>query len=457
MTDSGLFRQEWDDERGDAPSRPRPRAANTTSRTTQAAASNVHPLPPMQWGGWPPADAEASVDERHTEPDDTSHGQEPDGNDVERGQSATPEPRAREEATATTAAPERTTQRPERPSETRGAPSPTDPSSRLQPSRIGLPSTREDLGAGEWRPASVDLSHDTLTRHRGDVPQSGWRRAIYRGSGGLFNPGISETERARQLLRARVQRPLHQSRRIAVISVKGGIGKTTTTACLGMALAEIRGDQVSVIDANPDAGTLADRLTGNTSVTIRHLLRNIDGISTLTEISSYMSLAGRLKVLASDQDPAVSDALTADEYEKAMNLLGQFFNIVITDSGTGISHPTMGPTLRMADSLVVVGSATIDGASRAGHTLDWLDSHGFGAKSRNAIVVLSGDRSSQDVDQSRIISHFATRVRSVVNVPADPHLSAGGRIEFERLRMATRDAYTTVAAHIADQFPDRQD
>lgn len=72
----------------------------------------------------------------------------------------------------------------------------------------------------------------------------------------------------------------------------------------------------------------------------------------------------------------VLEPLTADEYEKAMNLLAQFFNIVITDSGTGISHPTMGPTLRMADSLVVIGSATIDGASRAGHTLVWLDSHG---------------------------------------------------------------------------------
>ncbi|GJF02057.1 MinD/ParA family ATP-binding protein [Pseudonocardia sp. D17] len=432
MTNSGLFRHGWDDEQGSAPARPRPSASTAARRAAPApATSNVHPLPAMQWAGWPPGgDAAGDVAEQSTEPD--TEDAEP---------AAAAAPRTRETATSA-AGQEPSPQRPQAPVEAVTAQSSVRP---------------PDGGAGEWRPASVDLSHDTLTRHRGDVPQSGWRRAVYRRSGGLINPGIGETERARQLLRARVQRPLHQSRRIAVISVKGGIGKTTTTACLGMALAEIRGDQVSVIDGNPDAGTLADRLTGNTSVTIRHLLRNIDSISTLTEVSSYMSLAGRLKVLASDQDPAVSDALTADEYEKAINLLGQFFNIMITDSGTGISHPTMEPTLRMADSLVVVGSATIDGASRAGHTLDWLDSHGLGAKARNAIVVLSGDRSSQDVDQSRIISHFATRVRAVVNVPADPHLAAGGRIEFERLRMATRDAYTTVAAHIADQFPDRQD
>ncbi|AEA28676.1 chromosome partitioning ATPase [Pseudonocardia dioxanivorans CB1190] len=299
------------------------------------------------------------------------------------------------------------------------------------------------------------LTHDALTRPRRDTPRMGWRAALHRGSRGLLNPGVSEVERARRRLCERVRRPVLTSRRIAVISVKGGIGKTTTAACLGSALAEIRGDQVCVVDANPDAGTLADRLTGDTSVTIRDLLRGIEDIATLSDVARYMSAVGRLGVLASDQDPAVSDALTAAEYETAIGVLGRFFSVVITDAGTGISHPTMEPTLRTADSLVVVGGPTVDGASRAGHTLDWLESHGYAAKARNAVVVLSGDRTSRDVDAGRIASHFASRVRSVVTVPQDPHLAAGGRIEFDRLRAATRDAYVTVAAHIADQFPDR--
>ena len=49
--------------------------------------------------------------------------------------------------------------------------------------------------------------------------------------------------------------------RIAVASVKGGVRKTTVAACLGLALAEHRGDRVVALDANPDTGTLADRLT----------------------------------------------------------------------------------------------------------------------------------------------------------------------------------------------------
>jgi MinD-like ATPase involved in chromosome partitioning or flagellar assembly len=300
-----------------------------------------------------------------------------------------------------------------------------------------------------------ELTHDTLTRHRADIPRHGWRLALYRASGGMLNPGIGEAERARQQLRARVRRPLHAPYRVAVISTKGGVGKTTLAACIGFTMADIRGDQVSVIDANPDAGTLADRLTGNTSVTIRHLLDDLAGVDTLTKVTSYMSLAGRLKVLASDQDPAVSEALTAAEYEQVSVLLSKYFNLVLTDCGTGISHATMEPTLQRADTMVVVGSPTIDGASRAGHTLDWLESHGHEARARDAIIVLNCKDSSSDVDADRIAQHFRTRVRAVVSLPKDPHLSAGGRIELDRLRSRTKDALAEIAAHIADQFPDR--
>jgi hypothetical protein len=39
-----------------------------------------------------------------------------------------------------------------------------------------------------------------------------------------------------------------------------------------------------------------------------------------------------------------------------------------------------------------------------------------------------------------------------VLVPHDPHLATGGRIEFGRLKLSTQDAFTEVAALIADGF-----
>jgi MinD-like ATPase involved in chromosome partitioning or flagellar assembly len=43
----------------------------------------------------------------------------------------------------------------------------------------------------------------------------------------------------------------------------------------------------------------------------------------------------------------------------------------------------------------------------------------------------------------------------VVEVPHDPHLATGGRIDPGRLRPATRDAFLELAAAVAEAFPAR--
>ena len=50
------------------------------------------------------------------------------------------------------------------------------------------------------------------------------------------------------------------SHHIVVACPKGGTGKTTTAAMLGLNLADVRGEIVSVVDANPHMSTLRRRL-----------------------------------------------------------------------------------------------------------------------------------------------------------------------------------------------------
>ena len=309
------------------------------------------------------------------------------------------------------------------------------------------------LPPGEGGPVSAaELTGDAILRTRPDEPSSGWRRAVLRATGGRLNPGPSDDELARRAILHRIRRPLLQSHRIAVTSIKGGVGKTTVATLLGLVLAENRGDRVIVLDANPDAGTLADRLTGESAVTVRELLRDLDRIHSWTEVSRYTSLAGRLQVLASEQDPAAGDAFSREEYEHICTLLDRFFNIVVTDSGTGLVHSAMEGTLKLADSVIIVGAPTVDGAGRASKTLDWLFAHGHGALASDAVAVLSCDRASAEVDRERIRQHFEARCRAVVEIPHDPHLATGGRVELARLRPSTRDAAYELAAIMADRF-----
>jgi len=314
-----------------------------------------------------------------------------------------------------------------------------------------VPSSPEHAGPRVAADAS-ELTEYTIVRRRSDRPGYGWRRAVHVVSGGLVNPGIGPAEQRRQELALRVRRPLPGPRQIAVASMKGGVGKTTVTALLGLTLAEHRGDRIAALDANPDAGTLAERLTGKTDATVRDLLDGVGDIRSLSDVARFTTLAGRLQVLASEQDPARSEAFDRAEYEQVCAVLARFYNVVVTDSGTGMVHSAMDGTLALANSLVVVGSLTVDGASRAAKTLDWLVAHGYGGMVARAVVVLSRDRTSKEIDTDLLIGHFHARCRAVVVVPHDPHLATGGRIELSALRTATSDAFLELAALVADDF-----
>ena len=269
-------------------------------------------------------------------------------------------------------------------------------------------------------------------RRRSDKPASGWRRVVYVLTGGLVNPGISPAERRRQELALRIRRRLPGPRQIAVVSMKGGVGKTTVTALLGL--------------------TLAERLTEKPDATVRDLLDEIDEVRALSDVVRFTTLAGRLQVLASEQDPARSEAFTRAEYERVCAVLARFYNVVVTDSGTGMVHSAMDGTLALANSLVIVGSLTVDGASRASKTLDWLVAHGHEELVARSVVVLSADRTSKEVDIQRLRAHFAARCRAVVEIPHDPHLATGGRIDLDALTPATVDAFLELAALMADEF-----
>jgi MinD-like ATPase involved in chromosome partitioning or flagellar assembly len=242
--------------------------------------------------------------------------------------------------------------------------------------------------------------------------------------------------------------------RIAVLSLKGGVGKTTTTVGLGSTFAELRGDRVIALDANPDLGTLAHRVPKQTRSTVRDLL-NDDNIRRYSDVRAHTSQApSRLEVLASEQDPAVSESFTEADYRAAVAVLQSFYNIILTDCGTGLMHSAMTGVLDMASSLVLVTSPAIDGARSASATLDWLEHHGYGALvARTVVVVNASRRGATTVDLDQLRKLFLDRTRAVQVVPFDDHLAEGAEIDLELVNKNTRVALLELAATVADDFP----
>ncbi|MEU3764468.1 MinD/ParA family protein [Amycolatopsis keratiniphila] len=303
-----------------------------------------------------------------------------------------------------------------------------------------------------------ELATASLVKPQKRKPQSGWRKALYVGTGKLVNPGESPKDTRKRELIAQINQPLRGCYKIAMLSLKGGVGKTTTTTTLGSTFASLRGDRVVAVDANPDRGTLSQKIPIETTATVRHLLRDADKITRYSDVRSYTSQGGsRLEILASEQDPAVSEAFSEDDYRRTVNLLEHFYNIVLTDCGTGLMHSAMKGVLDVADALVVVSSGSVDGARSASATLDWLEAHGYGDLVKRSVAVINSVRpKGGSVDLDKLSAHFGARVRSVCRIPFDPHLEEGAEIELDRLGEDTRLALLELAATVADGFGGQQ-
>ncbi len=301
----------------------------------------------------------------------------------------------------------------------------------------------------------LDLSTVALLGQPKKAPSAGWRKWVYVASFKTINVGESPKVIHRENLVNQVRRPLHGCYRIALLSLKGGVGKTTITATLGATIASIRGDRVVAVDANPDRGTLSQKVPLETPATVRHLLRDAEGIQSYSDVRRYTSQGpSRLEVLASESDPAVSEAFSSEDYTRTLDVLERFYSLVLTDCGTGLMHSAMSAVLAKADALVVISSGSVDGARSASATLDWLDAHGHQDMVRNSIAVINAVRPrSGKVDMQKVVDHFSRRCRAVRLVPFDPHLEEGAEISLDRLRPQTREALLELAAVVASGFP----
>ena len=284
-------------------------------------------------------------------------------------------------------------------------------------------------------------------------PEGAWSHFLYTISGRRINIGDGRRAKARKALSAKIAAPLNGGARfVPVLSRKGGVGKTTITALLGMALADARDDRVIAVDANPDRGTLAERIVRGHGKSVRDLVRVHDEVRGYHDISAIVARdATRLDVLASDSDPRIADAFGDADYRDVADVAAHYYSLVLTDTGTGIVHSVMGATLELADQLIIVSGLSVDEARLASETLTWLETNGYADQAREAIVVLNQSTpGSPLVRLNELEAHFATRARHVVRMPYDSQIAGGGPIVFAHLQPETRQSARELAALLVE-------
>ena len=318
----------------------------------------------------------------------------------------------------------------------------------------------EPSEASEMPPESAAmLTADRLlatNRKTRRPPRGAWNEFVYAVTLRLVNLGDSAAVRAHAEMDDRIRRNFEGGTRfVPILTRKGGVGKTTVTTLLGMALADAREDRIIAIDANPDRGTLSERVAQQTSSTVRDVVTRAASIGNFTDFSTLVARdETRLDVLASDSDPMVSEAFDENDYNVVADLAARYYSVALTDCGTGIVHSVMRATLRRADSIVIVSGGSVDEARLASETLTWLEANGYGDLVKNAVVALNtATQGTNLVRLEEIESHFRSRVREIVRIPYDPQLAAGSVVSYADLQPITRLAARTLAALVVEGLP----
>jgi septum site-determining protein MinD len=157
---------------------------------------------------------------------------------------------------------------------------------------------------------------------------------------------------------------------IVVTSGKGGVGKTTSTAALGAALAR-QGGTVVVVDFDVGLRNL-DLVMGAERRVVYDLINVAQGVVKLPQALIRDKRVETLFLLAASQTRD-KDTLTEDGVGRVITELRREFDWVICDSPAGIER---GATLamRFADAAVIVANSEVSSVRDSDRIIGLLDS-----------------------------------------------------------------------------------
>ncbi len=285
------------------------------------------------------------------------------------------------------------------------------------------------------------------------VSRRGWRRWVHRLT--HINLGLSRDEKYELDLYTRIRRNPRGAYQIAVLGLKGGVGKTTVTVTLGSVLAQVRQDRILAFDADASSGNLVDRVGRQSTATIADLLGD-QHLSHYNDVRAHTSAnAVNLEVLAADDYSAAQHAFGEEDWHYAAGAVSKFYNIVVADCGTGLFEPVTQGVLATASAVVIVASASIDGVRQAAVAIDWLCNNGHQELLNRACVVINQVVPGEpNIAVADLVRQFEQHVRPgrVVVLPWDKHIAAGNEIEIGRLEPIYRRKISELAAALSDDF-----
>ena len=241
---------------------------------------------------------------------------------------------------------------------------------------------------------------------------------------------------------------------IAVVSPKGGVGKTTTTALLGSLFARVRHERMVAVDTNPDYGSLGRALAPDHRVFVDDLVDVLDhpGL-TVTELERKLGRAfDGLLVLPAPTDPGRMASLDKAKYDKVFERLKTIVGGLVLACGTGLQEPPARAAIEAADQIVLVSDAEPSTASLVAEAGQLLKRAG----PPMYLVINKLPRKGGRLD-IEMVSRAVPDARALITVSADAEAASAlgaGEFSWERAPEAWRRSLSELATVMVADWPE---
>jgi pilus assembly protein CpaE len=208
-------------------------------------------------------------------------------------------------------------------------------------------------------------------------------------------------------------------RLIAVYSPKGGVGTTTVSVNLALAVGARDPEGVAIVDLTSMGGHVATHLDLVPKLTIADLVRDSQGMITPEILrSTYLQrLDGGILVLAGSPVPAASSLLSGEESSRILDAVLTAVPTVIVDLGSHLDERVVA-ALEAADDVVIVVTPDFPALKSVHAFFEYLNESASGAG--DVTVVVNEVYALQTLTPSDIENALGRKV--AIRIPYDPLL-----------------------------------